>query len=385
MSARMAAVAVMFGLLMAPWPCRAQESPSADPGAPVAQAVVPTAAADTDVVDMEAVVVSGVQPGPGLWRVSKGGHVLYILGTQSPLPRDMTWDAREVRQVLAEAGAVLGPPGVSVNADIGFFRGLTLAPSALKAMKNPGGATLDELLPPDLHARWAVLRQRYMGRDRGVEKKRPLIAVYELYKAALEHNRLRQGGIVGPVLAREMKARGLKSTPAALRLKIEDPREAIADFRKEGLKPQDLECFAGTLDVIEQDLPRIAARANARAVGDVEALRAMPRNRQQLDDCTDAWMQTETARKRGFTDIEARIRDTWLAAAEKALAEHPVSFATMGIDGLLYDSQGLVAALVARGYEVLAPGEYGQAEEEGGPDAPPADAVAPAAVATPRP
>ena len=81
MSARMAAVAVMFGLLMAPWPCRAQELPSADPGAPVAQAVVPTGAADTDVVDMEAVVVSGVQPGPGLWRVSKGGHVLYILGT----------------------------------------------------------------------------------------------------------------------------------------------------------------------------------------------------------------------------------------------------------------------------------------------------------------
>lgn len=382
MAAWMAAAAVL-GLLTATWPGRAQESPVADARATATPAGGRTGAAGTDVVDMEAVVVSGVQPGPGLWRVSKGGHVLHILGTQSPLPRDMTWDAREVRQVLAEAGAVLGSPGVSVNAEIGVFRGLALAPSAMKAMRNPGGATLDELLPPDLHARWAVLRQRYMGRDRGVEKKRPLIAVYELYKEALEHNRLRQGGIVGPVLAREMKARGLKTRPAGLRLTIDDPREAIADFRKEGLKPQDLECFAGTLDVIEQDLPRIAARANAWAVGDVEALRTMRQNRQQLDDCTDAWMQTETARKRGFTDIEARIRDAWLAAAEKALAEHPVSFGTMGIDSLLYDRQGYLAALVARGYRVTAPDEY-EPGENGNEDVPPADAVEPVPVANPR-
>ena len=319
--------------------------------------------ADPPVIDMDAVVVSGVQPGPGLWRISKDDHVLYILGTQSPLPRDMDWDAREVREVLAGAGAVLGSPGISVGADIGFFRGLTLAPAALKAMRNPGGATLDEVLPPELYARWSVLRQRYMGRDRGVEKKRPLIAVYELYKAALERNRLRQGGIVGPVLAKEMKARGLKSTSTVLALKIDDPRQALADFRGEGLKPQDLECFAGTLDVIEQDLPRIAARANAWAVGDVAALRAMPQNRQQLADCMDAWMQTEAARRRGFTGIDARIRDRWLAAAEKALAEHRVSFATMGIDTLLHDRDGYLAALAAKGYRIQAPDEVEESDE----------------------
>ncbi|MBP9535687.1 MAG: TraB/GumN family protein, partial [Pseudoxanthomonas sp.] len=115
------------------------------------------------IVDMDAVVVSGVLPGPGLWRASKDGHVLYILGTQSPLPRDMEWQAGEVREVLAQAGAVLSPPGVSIGADIGFFRGLALAPAALKAMKNPGGETLDELLPAEVHARWARLKQRYLG------------------------------------------------------------------------------------------------------------------------------------------------------------------------------------------------------------------------------
>ena len=344
------------------------------PGAAMAQAEPPVPLdGDGEVVDMAPVLVAGVQPGPGLWRVSKDDHVLYILGTQSPLPRDIDWDAREVREVLDEAGAVLGSPGLSVDADVGFFRGLTLVPSAMKAMRNPGGATLDKVLPPELYARWLPLKQQYMGRDRGVEKKRPLIAVYELYKAALDHSRLRQAGVVGPVLAKELKARGLESTSTVLELKIEDPRQALADFRGEALKPQDLQCFAATLDVIEQDLPRIAARANAWAVGDVAALRAMPRNRRQLADCMDAWVQAEAARKRGFTDIEARIRERWLAAVEKALAGHRVSFATMSIDTLLYDREGYLAALAAKGYRIQAPDELvegdGESPSEEAPEA----------------
>ncbi|GAB3506720.1 TraB/GumN family protein [Pseudoxanthomonas daejeonensis] len=332
-----------------------------------------SAAGATPVVDMDAVVVTGVQPGPGMWRAVRDGHALYILGTQSPLPRGITWQASETREVLAQAGAVLGPPGVTINADIGFFRGLTLAPSAFKAMKNPDGETLDEVLPPEIYARWSVLKQRYLGRDRGVEKKRPLIAVYELYKAALKDNGLREGGVVGPVIDKALKERGLERTPALLALKIDDPREAIADFRKEGLKPEDLACFSGTLDIIERDLPQIVARANAWAVGDLDALRTMPSGRDQVLACLSAWTRTETARKRGLVDIDARIRDSWLATVDATVAAHPVSFATMSIDELLRDG-GYLAELQRRGYRVEAPDEY---EDDEPADAPPADAIAP--------
>ncbi|AKC88415.1 polysaccharide biosynthesis protein GumN [Pseudoxanthomonas suwonensis] len=317
------------------------------------------------VVDMDTVVVSGVQPGPGMWRVSKGDHVLYILGTQSPLPRDMQWEAREVREVLAEAGIVLNPPGVSIRTDAGFFRGLALAPSALKAMKSPEGATLDELLPADVYARWSGLKQRYLGRDRGVEKKRPLIAVYGLYREALKRNGLREGGVVGPVIAEALKARGMKATPTLLELKIDDPRSAIADFRKEEFKPQDLECFRDTLDIIEHGLPQVAARANAWAVGDLDALRAMPAGRRQVEACLSAWTETDTARKRGLTDIDARVMESWLAAVDKAVAEHPVSFGTVSVDDLLR-ADGYLAALAGRGYRIQAPDEF---EEEGGAEA----------------
>ena len=53
---------------------------------------------------LEAVVVTGVQPGPGLWKVSKGEHVLWILGTLSPLPNQMQWDSRAFGARLDRGG-----------------------------------------------------------------------------------------------------------------------------------------------------------------------------------------------------------------------------------------------------------------------------------------
>jgi len=348
------AASIMMGLPMMGLPLHASaQDVEQEQEAPVMATAV---ADDEPIVDMAVVVVSGAQPGPGLWRASKDGHVLYILGTQSPLPRDMQWEASEVREVLSQADVVLNSPGVSFGADIGVLRGLALMPSALKAMKNPDKATLDEVLPADVYARWSVLKQRYMGRDHGVEKKRPLIAVYELYREALKRNGLREGGIVGPVVAEALKARGMKATSVVVNFKIDDPREALADFRKEGFKPQDLECFRDTLDIIEHGLPQAAARANAWAVGDLATLRAMPRSRAQVVACLSAWTETDTARKRGLTDIDARVLDAWLEAVDKAVAEHRVSFATLSIDELLRED-GYLAELAKRGYTIQAPDE----------------------------
>nr|WP_232114802.1 TraB/GumN family protein [Luteimonas sp. XNQY3] len=312
---------------------------------------------------MDTVVVTGVQPGPGLWRVRRDdGHTLYILGTQSPLPADITWRADEVRDVLTEAGVALGPPGVQVGADVGFFRGLTLAPSAFRAMRNPDGATLEELLPADLYARWSALKQRYIGRDRGIERKRRLIAVYQLYRAALERNGLREGGIIGPVINEALKARGMEVASTVLELKIDDPRGALAAFRRETLKPEDLDCVRGTLDIIESDLPLMTARANAWAVGDLDALRGMPDARAQVMTCLSAWTASETARELGMADVQSKVGAAWLSKVDAAMAEHPVVFATVPLDSLLR-ADGQLAALRARGYTVLAPDEADVVED----------------------
>jgi len=306
------------------------------------------------VLDMDAVIVAGVQPGPGLWKVRRGDHLLYILGTQSPLPKNITWRSDEVDQVLQLADEVLASPGITVDADVGFFRGLTLLPSALKASKNPDGQTLRDVLPADLYARWSVLKQRYARRDGGIEKKRPLIAAYQLYTEALSASGLREGGVIDPVIDAVLKQRKMKRTPTLLKIKLEDPRAALADFRKESLKPEDLVCFSKTLDVIERDLPHVAARANAWAVGDWPALRSGARQDWQ-QACASAWFNTETARKRGISDnVEARMQARWMEAAEGALQKNRITFATLSVWQLV-KPDGYLAALRAKGYEVEAP------------------------------
>ena len=158
------------------------------------------------VVDLETLVVSGVQPGPGMWKVSRGDHTLYVLGTVSPLPRRMEWESAEVESVIARSQAVIGPPTVSVGtADVGFFRGITLVPALLRARNNPGKRPLREVVSPDLYARWEVLKARYIGRDRGVERRRPLLAAQELYEAALRRSGLHTTGVIWPVVTAAAK------------------------------------------------------------------------------------------------------------------------------------------------------------------------------------
>ncbi|WP_313343792.1 TraB/GumN family protein [Stenotrophomonas sp.] len=305
-----------------------------------------------EVVDLAPVVVSGVQPGPGMWRVtSADGHTLWILGTVSPLPAKLDWRADEVKAVIASADAVLGSPGWTLDADVGFFRGLTLLPSAMKAAHDPQGRRLDQILPPELYARWAPMKQRYLGRDRGVEKDRPLVAATRLYGAALKAVGLAPRSGVGELLEKAYKARGLKPVETRLVIKVADPRAALKEVR--GSTLPDVDCLQRTLDVVEHQLPVLVDRANAWAVGDIEALQQLAL-KNQYDACVGALASSELGRRRGLTDLEARSADTWLAAARDALARHPVTFATVPVHALVAPS-GYLERLRQAGYTIQAP------------------------------
>jgi uncharacterized protein YbaP (TraB family) len=305
-----------------------------------------------EVVDLAPVVVSGVQPGPGMWRVTGAdGHTLWILGTVSPLPAKLDWHADEVKAVIASADAVLGSPGWTLDADVGFFRGLTLLPSAMKAAHDPQGRRLDQILPPELYARWAPMKQRYLGRDRGVEKDRPLVAATRLYGAALKAVGLAPRSGVGELLEKAYKARGLKPVETRLVIKVADPRAALKEVR--GSTLPDVDCLQRTLDVVEHQLPVLVDRANAWAVGDIEALQQLAL-KNQYDACVGAIASSELGRRRGLTDLEARSADKWLAAARDALARHPVTFSTAPVHALVAPS-GYLERLRQAGYTIQAP------------------------------
>jgi len=306
---------------------------------------------DKGVLELETMVVTGAQPGPGMWKVSKGGHELWVLGTLSPLPAGISWKSDQVQSVLEQADQVLGMPGLVLDADIGVFKGLMLLPSALKAGKNPDGKTLSDVLPADVYARWAALKPRYFGKDKGIEKKRPILVANELYAKANRKAGLGQKPVITPVIDAVLKRRKMKNTPTTLKIMIEDPKEAIRDFAREGV--DDLECFRAALDRVEKEMPGMVERANAWSVGDLEALRALP-SEKQAGACVSALTSGEFARKRGMSDVEARVRTQWLKVAEEALQKNRVTFAILPIAELL-KPEGYLSYLQARGYQVEAP------------------------------
>ena len=298
-------------------------------------------------------VVGGVQPGPRLWRVRKGDHVLHVLATVSPLPSGMSWDADYVEGVIARSQEYLPAPNLSISANVGWISGLRLLPSYLRLKKNPDGKRLQDVLPAPLYARWRGARERYALRDNDVEKQRPMLAGQALYSAALKRSGLGGKPVVYPVLNASVKKHALKTTDSGIRIKIDDPKAAMRDISTGDF--DDMQCLRQTLDSLDRELPIAVRRANAWATGDIATLRSLGNQATwQDDDCVSALSETAFARKRGIHDVPARLRSQWLAAAEAALKNNTSTFAVLPLE-LVVGRDNYVDALKARGYDVIEP------------------------------
>ncbi|KAB8314222.1 TraB/GumN family protein [Tolypothrix campylonemoides VB511288] len=357
MPATLLACAFAFASIAAAHAQGSVPAPAASPVAQPPQAASPPAGANDAAVDEDGVrrlgtvVVSGAQPGPGMWKVRNGANTLWILGTLTPLPRDFDWVSRDVEAVIAQADAVLAPPGAKFDADIGFFRGLTLLPTALRARNNPDGKRLEEVVPAPLYARWSTLKARYVGRDAGLEKRRPIVAAGELYRAAIRRAGLSTDDAVADAVRRATRKADLKATPVQVEFKIANAKDLLKELADTSL--DDMDCFARTLDRVEGDIENMKLRANAWAVGDMDTLRALPYG-DQFEACLDAVTGSALARKAGVADFERRVGDAWIAAARSALDRNAVTFATMPMVVMLRDD-GPIARLRALGYAIEEP------------------------------
>jgi TraB/PrgY/gumN family len=322
--------------------CVSPATRAADNGPAASAPVAPT-------TTLETVLVTGEQPGPGLWKVSKGDHVLWILGAQYPLPKKMVWHSREVERTIAQSQAVLADTSAKLH--VGFFRALTLVPSVLGARKNADGATLQDILPAGLYARWLALKAKYIGRDRGVERLRPMLAANELYGKALDRSGLARNREIWKSVEKLAKHAHVPIVEPEVKIEVDDPKQAIKDFR--GTAGQlDVDCLEATITRLETDLDAMRLRANAWAVGDIEALRHLPYPDQRracraaLESNIDLRQHLDAA----VTEIDA----AWISAAEKALDRNASTLAVLPMDELLGPNRRL-AMLVARGYTVEPP------------------------------
>jgi hypothetical protein len=318
-------------------------------GAEPAPAPVATApAAEEAEAVPQTILVSGSRPGPGLWKVSKGDHVMWVFGSYSPVPTKMEWRSREVEKVIAQSQEYLKPPQASV--DVGWGA-ITALPFLIGIKKNPDGAELKDVLPADVYARWQPLKQKYFGDDSGVERERPSFVAGQLSSRALKQAGLGTGGEIAKTIERIVEKHQLKVTDASVHAQIKEPGKAVRDFKKSAM--DDVPCLVKTMELLEAELDVMRARANAWAVGELDGIRKLDYGDRAA--CHQAFTSSSVARNQPeLQTLNERALASWVAAAEKALETNASTFAMVHIREILAP-KGVIATLQAKGYTVEPP------------------------------
>jgi len=310
---------------------------------------------------VEVVVVTGRQPGPPLWRVLNGENVLYIFPNLSLVPKGMEWESARVERVLAQSQEAIYEPDVTAvfSTPIFFnpaniFRGRRLF-NRLTA--NPDDATLEEVLPPELFARYEALKLRYFPREDEPEEMRPLFAGTMLFERILDEEQLVSGGGIENEIGRL-----IRRTDDIVETKIQVTADLRGSFSELAARMErmvaslssdlELKCFEQEIGRVETDLEEIKSRANAWAQGRIDQFRGIPLPGDVNDVCED--MLFESSEFETLDQLVTELDRLWLEAAERALATNSSTFAVLDIVELLGED-GLLADLKARGYEVVEP------------------------------
>jgi uncharacterized protein YbaP (TraB family) len=314
--------------------------PGANAQTPPAGAAAGDAAAETT----PEIVVEGRHEGPRLWTVHQGDHVLWILGTVSPLPKRMIWQPDSVREVLRQSQEVVPAwPAYGIGANP--FTALRLYIQWRRMQKPPDRLPLKETLPPPLYARVVALEAKYDPHDPHLEELRPMLAAERLLTRVLDAAGLALRNEVQQQVLRLAREQGVRIRQDKLR--IEDPVEVLRDVGATPLASE-VACLEAVVTRLETDLGPMQERARAWALGDVEALRRLP----HPDDrtaCVAAVSTSDRVRK-----LIARAQDDWLMVVEESLARNRGTLAVQSMDRLLGD-KGALATLRSRGYQVEGP------------------------------
>src|SRR5258708_205152 len=258
----------------------------------------------------EEVVVEGNHEGPRMWRVTRGDHTLWILGTISPLPRKMTWQSDAVQVVLQETQEVL-PAWPSIGVGANPFTALRLYFTWRKIQKSPDHTKLQQQLPPPLYARFSALKARYAPRDSKLEELRPMLAGGRLLDDVLNVSGLTMRNEVQQTVLKLASKQGVKVHQT--KMKVEDPVDVLKDL---GDTPKDSEisCLAAIVSRIETDLGPMQARARAWALGDVDTLRSLPHSVDDRIACLAAVSSSERIR-----NLVILAQDDWLIQPQDAI------------------------------------------------------------------
>jgi uncharacterized protein YbaP (TraB family) len=294
---------------------------------------------------MEVVLVTGVQPGPALWKVSSGDHVLWILGEVSPLPAKVKWESKRFESLLAKTQEVLlelgefAPPSSAQN-------------SALFKMRNlPDGLTLKDILSPALYVRVEATSRIYDMQGE-IERLRPGYASRQLWLNAFDAMNLRAfaAGVAVRKLAQKANVRVMV---------VDTPRQSVDESIRIAERAgvgSSAPCLERVVEILEDGGSGLRRLANAWSLGDIPALRQLVPSYVALNGAHRP-SKCKIAAYGGLqraNEFTARRTESWLNEAGRALRENRQTIAVVPM-GELFAPDGYLAGLRAKGYEVEEP------------------------------
>ena len=300
------------------------------------------------------ITITGEHEGPRLWKVRKpgqpggpmgqGDHVLWILGTITPLPKKMIWQSDAVEAVVEQSQEVVPAwPAFGIGANP--FTALRVWMQWRSIQKIPDRTDLREVLPPATYARFAALKARYAPKDTKIEELRPAFAAQRLLDEALDATGLTLHNEVQRQVLKLARQHGVKVHQD--KLKVQDPVDLLKDVGKTPLSGE-VSCLEAVIGRLETDLGPMQARARAWALGDVDGLRRLV----HPDDRTACIEAVSTSNR--VRDLIAQAQADWFLSVEDALRRNRSTLAVQSMDLLLGD-KGTLAILRKEGYEVEGP------------------------------
>ena len=219
------------------------------------------------------IIVTGRQPGPPMWRVLEGDHVLWIFPQLAPVPKGMLWESDKVAAVIAQAQEVLELPNIGADISprlylnpLNLFRGMRLAK---KLSRDPAGRTLQQQLPPELYTRFRALEAKYFPKDpEKLEEQRPGVAGVRMVGLVQAKEGLGNDDDIRKTLARLIRRNGAaKRTVIEVKIDLEGGFGDLARRAEQltaSLDPAlELECFQSQLSRMENDIDKIRRRKDA--------------------------------------------------------------------------------------------------------------------------
>lgn len=333
---------------------------------------------------LEEVVVSGRFPGPPLWKVSSGDHVLWILPLIDLYPRKMEWESARVEKLIAQSQEFIQRPasvhGLSISANpvmLLRLRGLYKRTTYL-----PDGKKLKDVLPAELYVRFTALKARYFPRAAKIETMSVGAASRSVQQEVLDHENLQILGssVYTPQLITAKLNRWLNRNKAIRRTSVSEARgvaltsadvKTLNDLMDEvlaspGFPEAAVSCFETVLNYFEGGLASAKKRANAWARGNADDL-VGPTRPYVSESCRNPEsvlqghpaveeLRRNNPRLADFLlanrlEDQQRSKAKWVAAAQTALSRNATTFSVLEITDIL-EKDGLVAQLREKGYTV---------------------------------